>query len=130
MRRSAATLQVFELWDNRVRQIKLDSLKNVGRLPRLPGPRVPVAGWPTRQPHGRALRAQRGATELPRPRRRLAGGLARHLAGVGRVTYNRFLLRLEVDRYVITVFPDGRTIIGGTDDIAEARTVHAKYIGA
>jgi adenylyltransferase/sulfurtransferase len=46
------------------------------------------------------------------------------------VTHNQFLLRLEVDQYLITVFPDGRAIIGGTDDIAEARTIHAKYIGA
>ena len=27
------------------------------------------------------------------------------------------------------VFPDGRAIIGGTDDIAVARTVYARYIG-
>ena len=55
--------------------------------------------------------------------------LARKLEGVGRVTHNRFLLRFEVDNYAITVFPDGRAIIGGTDDITEARTVHSKYIG-
>jgi adenylyltransferase/sulfurtransferase len=56
--------------------------------------------------------------------------MARSLELVGRVTRNRFLLRLEVERYVITVFPDGRAIIGGTEDVAEARTVYAKYIGA
>ena len=50
--------------------------------------------------------------------------------GVGRVTRNKFLLRLEVDGYQLTVFPDGRAIIGGTDDIATARTMHAKYIGS
>ena len=42
---------------------------------------------------------------------------------------NRYLLRLAVDDYLITVFPDGRAIVGGTDDIAEARTLYAKYIG-
>jgi adenylyltransferase/sulfurtransferase len=52
------------------------------------------------------------------------------LEGVASVTRNRFLLRADVDHYRITVFPDGRAIIGGTDDIAEARTVYAKYIGS
>ena len=56
--------------------------------------------------------------------------LAGKLSGVGRVTRNKFLLRLEVDGYQLTVFPDGRAIIGGTDDIATARTLHAKYIGS
>ena len=27
---------------------------------------------------------------------------------------------------MLTVFPDGRTIVGGTDDVATARTVHAQ----
>ena len=56
--------------------------------------------------------------------------MAEKLAGVGRVSQNDFLLRLAVDDYVLTIFPDGRTIVGGTDDIATARTVYAKYIGA
>jgi adenylyltransferase/sulfurtransferase len=55
--------------------------------------------------------------------------LAHKLEGVGRVTVNPFLLRLEVDGYQLTVFADGRTIVGGTDDPAVARTVHAKYVG-
>jgi adenylyltransferase/sulfurtransferase len=56
--------------------------------------------------------------------------LASRLAGIGSVERNAFLLRLAVDGYVLTVFPDGRTIVGGTSDIAMARTVHARYIGA
>jgi adenylyltransferase/sulfurtransferase len=56
--------------------------------------------------------------------------LADKLASVGRVTHNKYLLRLAVDDYQVTVFPDGRAIIGGTDDIPTARTVYAKYIGA
>jgi hypothetical protein len=56
--------------------------------------------------------------------------LAQKLAGVGRVSHNAFLLRLAVDDYAFTVFPDGRTIVGGTDDIAAARNAYAKYIGA
>jgi adenylyltransferase/sulfurtransferase len=56
--------------------------------------------------------------------------LAARLGGLGRVTVNRYLLRFEVDRFVLTVFPDGRAIIGGTQDIGAARTLYAKYIGS
>lgn len=55
--------------------------------------------------------------------------LAAKLREVGRVSVNDFLLRLEVDKYRLTVFADGRTIVGGTDDPAEARVVHARYVG-
>ncbi|MFL5246038.1 MAG: ThiF family adenylyltransferase [Gemmataceae bacterium] len=55
--------------------------------------------------------------------------LARHLATLGTVAYNRFLLKFQVDSYDFTVFPDGRAIIKGTDDVDKARTLYAKYIG-
>ena len=55
--------------------------------------------------------------------------LANKLAEVGQVTQNPFLVRLAVDDYRLTIFPDGRTIVSGTDDPAVARTVHAKYVG-
>jgi adenylyltransferase/sulfurtransferase len=42
---------------------------------------------------------------------------------------NDFLLRLKVDGYEVTVFPDARAIIKGTDDPAVARTVYARYVG-
>jgi adenylyltransferase/sulfurtransferase len=55
--------------------------------------------------------------------------VAQKLAAVGSVTKNPFLVRATIDSYVVTVFPDGRAIIGGTDDIPTARGVYAKYIG-
>ncbi len=55
--------------------------------------------------------------------------MARHLETLGAVSYNRFLLKFDVDSYQFTVFPDGRAIIKGTNDIDKARTLYAKYIG-
>jgi molybdopterin-synthase adenylyltransferase len=43
---------------------------------------------------------------------------------------NAYLLRFRAENYEITLFADGRAIISGTDDVAIARTVYAKYIGA
>jgi adenylyltransferase/sulfurtransferase len=55
--------------------------------------------------------------------------LAERLRTVGEVQYNEFLLRFLVDDYDITVFPDTRAIIKGTDDPQVARSVYARYIG-
>ncbi len=55
--------------------------------------------------------------------------LAERLQSVGEVQYNEFLLRFLVDDYELTVFPDARAIIKGTDDEQIARSVYARYIG-
>jgi len=44
-------------------------------------------------------------------------------------TWNRYLLRFEVDACQITVFADGRAIIKGTHSPEVARTLYARYIG-
>jgi molybdopterin/thiamine biosynthesis adenylyltransferase len=49
--------------------------------------------------------------------------------GAGAVKVNPYLLRAEIDGHELTVFPDGRAIIKGTNDEALAATLYAKYIG-
>jgi adenylyltransferase/sulfurtransferase len=56
--------------------------------------------------------------------------LAERLRPVGEVATNGFLLRLRVDGYEVTLFPDARAIIKGTDDPTVARSVYARYVGA
>jgi adenylyltransferase/sulfurtransferase len=56
--------------------------------------------------------------------------LARQLAPVGRVRLHPELLRFSTSNYEITVFPDGRAIVKGTDNPAEARSIYARYVGA
>lgn len=55
--------------------------------------------------------------------------MAKHLETLGEVSYNRFLLKFTVDGFEFTVFPDGRAIIKGTNDVDKARTLYAKYVG-
>jgi molybdopterin-synthase adenylyltransferase len=55
--------------------------------------------------------------------------LAQRLSPLGEVNFNEFLLRFSVDTYELTVFPDARAIIKGTDDEQVARSVYARYIG-
>ena len=48
----------------------------------------------------------------------------------GTVRFNSLLLRFERGGYVITVFADGRAIIQGTTDVAQARSLYARFIGS
>lgn len=56
--------------------------------------------------------------------------LAQHLGLAGEVSYNKYLLKFKLADHEITVFPDARTIIKGTDDPNVARSLYARYIGA
>ncbi|PYT09192.1 MAG: thiamine biosynthesis protein ThiF [Acidobacteria bacterium] len=56
--------------------------------------------------------------------------LAGKLRGLGEVTVNRFLVRARIGDNQLTVFSDGRAIVGGTTDAAAARTLYARYVGA
>ena len=55
--------------------------------------------------------------------------LAARFKKVGEAKFNPFMFQAKVDRYEFTVFPDGRAIIKGTNDPAQAKTIYAKYIG-
>ena len=55
--------------------------------------------------------------------------LAERLRPVGQVSFNEFLLRFIVDGYELTIFPDARAIIKGTDDEQTAKSLYARYIG-
>jgi molybdopterin-synthase adenylyltransferase len=57
------------------------------------------------------------------------GSLADRLRAAGEVKFNQYLLRFRTKEYELTVFKDARSIISGTDQIATARSVYAKYIG-
>ena len=55
--------------------------------------------------------------------------LARRLEPLGTVRVNEFALRLALPKYDLMFFPDGRTIIRGTQDIAIARSLYSQLIG-
>ena len=78
-----------------------------------------------------AVLCGRNAVQLSPPERQVLDleKLAAAMKSVGKVTRNRFLLRLSVESYELTVFPDGRAIINGTEDIAMARKLYAQYVG-
>jgi molybdopterin-synthase adenylyltransferase len=122
------TWTVLDLWDNALRQIKLDQTRTddcpcCGRreFPWLSGER----GSHT------AVLCGRNSVQLSFPGREAVSldQLAEKLSAVGQVSRNKYLVRAAIGEYQITVFPDGRAVIGGTEEIAEARSVYAKYVG-
>ncbi len=121
---------VIDLWENVTRQLKVDSFRensdcptcNKKEFPWLSGERGSQA----------AILCGRNSVQLNFPSAQALSldDLEKSLQGVGKVTRNRYLLRLAVDDYLITVFPDGRAVIGGTEEIGEARSIYARYIGS
>lgn len=123
------TLTVIELWDNRIRQVKLDKLRESVDCPAC---RRGEFSWLAgdRASQSAVLCGRNAVQVTPAGREKLSlDTLAEKLSAVGQVSRNPFLLRATIDPYVLTIFPDGRAIIAGTDDIGVARTVYAKYVG-
>jgi adenylyltransferase/sulfurtransferase len=119
---------VMDLWDNTLRQIKLDGAK-VADCPCCGRREFPwLAG--ERGSHTAVL-CGRNAVQLSFPGREPLSldDLAAKLSAVGQVTRNKYLVRATIGQHQLTVFPDGRAVIGGTDDVTEARSVYAKYVG-
>ena len=48
----------------------------------------------------------------------------------GTVKHNAFVLKFWRDPYEMTLFPDGRAIIKGTNDTSVARSLYARFVGS
>ncbi len=122
-------LSVFEIWDNRMRQLNLESLKNSGQRCKvcvekqfdwLSGARGSQS----------AVLCGRNSVQLSFPGEQLdLEKIEGELSKLGQVTRNPFLLRAVIEDFQITLFPDARAIITGTEEISVAKTVYAKYVG-
>ncbi len=55
--------------------------------------------------------------------------VAERLRGLGEVKLNDHLLRVKLAAHEIVLFKDGRAIVHGTEDPAEARSLYARYVG-
>src|SRR6267143_550889 len=55
--------------------------------------------------------------------------LRQRLQPAGEVNSNEYLLRFRTGDYELTVFQDARSIIRGTNDIATARSLYARFVG-
>ena len=127
-------LTIIDLWDNQLRHVDLTKLRQSGDC------RVCQHGefvWLSgERGDASAVLCGRNAVQLSAPAGTVVSieDLAARLAGVGKIERNAFLLRLHVNDYLLTVFPDGRTIVAGTNDVASstkrASTLHRCMIAS
>jgi adenylyltransferase/sulfurtransferase len=120
------SLMQFDVWRNEWRRIGTGSRR----------PDCPTCGLATyetlSQPaDGAAVLCGRDAIQISpsRPTQVNFSSLAERLRRAGEVKFNEYLLRFKTGAFELTVFPDARSIIRGTDEIAIARSLYAKYIG-
>ncbi len=118
----------FDLWEHRVTQIKLGP-------PEHDCPTCARRDFTFLTPHAGQLVLSlcgRNAVQIsPAQHTKLdLTQLAARLSNSGEVSYNRHLLKFASEGYELTIFPDARGIIKGTDDLTLARSLYAKFIGA
>jgi molybdopterin-synthase adenylyltransferase len=121
------SLMQFDVWRNEWRRITL-------REPSLDCPTCALGRFETLQAEDcefAAVLCGRNAVQISPAQRSQVdlGILSQRLRSSGEVKANDYLIRFRVDDYELTIFPDARSIIGGTNDIATARSLYAKYIG-
>jgi adenylyltransferase/sulfurtransferase len=81
---------------------------------------------------GSAVLCGRDAVQLRAPAgtRLELPALAERLRRLGDVRSNEYLVRFTADGHEMAVFADGRAIVKGVADAAEARSLYARYIGS
>lgn len=127
---AATALLSLDLWTGRWRSIETGDLRT-GDCPACDrGGRDFLRGGEHRQP---LVLCGRNAVQLPPPERSAPldlASLARLWEGLGETQINKFLARLQIDpTRSITLFRDGRAVVTGTEDAAEAKTLYARFVG-
>jgi adenylyltransferase/sulfurtransferase len=123
-------LASLDVWRNTWRRLEIESSRtsgdcpacHLGRYDFLEGERESSA----------AVLCGRDSVQINQPRGNHLDfpQLGRRLELLGSVSYNRFLLRFRLKEIEIAVFPDGRSIVKGTRDPQEARSLYSRYIGS
>jgi adenylyltransferase/sulfurtransferase len=123
------TLTTVDLWQGRTRQIDVRKLRETADCPTCKKREFPwLAG---RVGSRSAVLCGRNSVQItPSDAAISLDELAARLAPHFELTKNAYLIRFRAENCEITLFADGRTIICGTDDVAVARSLYAKYIGA
>jgi molybdopterin/thiamine biosynthesis adenylyltransferase len=120
------SLMQFDVWRNEWRRIGTGAR-------RADCPTCGLAHYETlsHSAEGAAILCGRDAVQISpsQPTRVDFSSLAERLRRSGEVKFNEYLLRFKTGEFELTVFQDARSIIRGTDEIATARSLYAKYIG-
>ncbi|WP_328805570.1 ThiF family adenylyltransferase [Paenibacillus apii] len=123
------TLVSFDLWANRHSSVDTARLKRAD---------CPSCGdkrtYPYLSPgsHSRTtVLCGRDTVQIrpPSPARLDLEEWERRLSAYGRAERNPYMLSLTLEKHRLAVFPDGRVLVHGTGDPAEARSLYHRYFG-
>jgi adenylyltransferase/sulfurtransferase len=125
----ARVMTVVDLWKGRIHQVEMEGARQEN-CPVCRQRSFPHLG--ARAGTGTVSLCGRNAVQVsPLEERSIdLEALARRLRVAGEVIENRFLVRVHVEGYDLTVFADGRSMVKGTDDPAMARSLVSRYLGA
>jgi adenylyltransferase/sulfurtransferase len=120
----AARITTMDVWEGSVRQIAAPA----------PDPECPTCArreFPFLEESNREAVALcgRNAVQVHERESLDLNDLQARLAPLGEVRANAFALRFFAAPYELTIFPDGRTIVKGTEDRGLARSLYARYVG-
>jgi adenylyltransferase/sulfurtransferase len=120
------TLLSFDVWSNDQAEIAADKPRpgcqacGKREFPHLAGerrPQITLCGRNSVQIHERARPVN-------------FAEMSTRLGAHGTVKHNAFVLKFWREPYEMTLFPDGRAIIKGTNDPAVARSLYARFVGS
>ena len=130
--RIAPFLTVVDVWEPSLRRMSVAGLRERANCPACQGgERAWLSGT---QGSRTAVLCGRNAVQVSPPRDSPLdlAALATRLQPLGRVQRNPYLLRFapQGESCELTIFPNGRAIIKGTDDAGIARGLYARYLGS
>ena len=125
-------LTIVDVWGLTFRQMDVSNLRESTECPACKGgERLWLDGS---QSAGSTILCGRNAVQISPPEKTGLSlpELANRLESAGVVTSNPFLVRVAVAEsdLEVTVFPDGRAIVKGTEDPAAARAIYSRYVGS
>lgn len=120
----------FDLWKNQHAAINVDKVKNEKCLSCGEKRTYPYLAFSNQTKT--AVLCGRDTVQIRPPK--LADRNLEDLAKIlsqqdGKVSLNPYLLSFSVGHHRLVIFKDGRVLIHGTKDIAEARTLYHRYLG-
>jgi sulfur carrier protein ThiS adenylyltransferase len=126
-----SSLISFDLWKNHYASIRADSLKNEHCLSCGSNPTHPYLkaenNVKTAVLCGRDTVQIRPSVKSFRSLENLVEGLAKQ--GVGSIETNPYLVSFKVETFRMVIFQDGRVLVHGTQDAAEAKILFQRYLG-
>jgi adenylyltransferase/sulfurtransferase len=133
--RVSRTLLNLDLWENEILQLNVDNAYESGDCPCCKHRQFEYLDGKA----GSTAASLCGRNAVQLRHRQQAGildlnAIGSRLGAQGNVLINEFMLRAALDdngkAYEITLFPDGRALVKGTDDPSVARSIYAKFIGS